>query len=571
VRSCEPESEEAVFSFHRVLQRLDRDLPELVIQTLAEAALAVGADLGALLQCGQLGESVIAYSTDPSLLGKRVPWSPSSPEGVQHQSFALLKAMGAQNSVCTVFNLDCRPWAIVLCERAHGLNRSAFFQIQKQLVETMTALLARRDSAAPAAHMDHVTGIHDRRSTVNRINDAIVSAGRRKERAALLFIDVNNFKQVNDTYGHAHGDRVLRHIAARMRAALRADEFIGRIGGDEFAVLLPTVSDVEEAGVLATRLTQAIAEEPLEDVLEPISLSIGIAIYPDHASEQAEWVNAADRAMYKAKRKNLTFALYEPIEGAAITVESIAERRYEREYLLCFQPIFDVASGRVWGAEALVRWLHPRNGLQSAGAAMTSAREKQTENSLDLWVVRSALSYATKWRALYGIERVHVNISARPHETIAHLLHAGGGAGTDSAALAFEIDVEALRHESDLRPWLQTLEGTGASLGLDGFGSGNIDLAMLQSLPIRFVKLSGDLLPSVAGGTSRAIEGVTALSKVFGWDVIATRIASAEDRRAIASAGVTHMQGFAFAQPMTAIDFEAWMQSDDGTAAKSVR
>ena len=548
------------------LSQLDRELPQVIAEALSEAAAALSADVAMLLEV-QSNELFIAYSTDPTMLERRVGWIRSVQSSPCRIARRTLDQLDLSDALVSSLPLGNREFLLLIGSLRGGLDQTRFEELEPALDEVFRNLLLKRDSeASRQSYVDHLTGLPDRWATMGRIAEAIVSANRHQQQAAVLFIDVNGFKTVNDTLGHAHGDKVLHAISGCMREVLRSNEFVGRIGGDEFAVVLSPVKSIEEATRVAQRLYDEVQTVRIDSLDTSITLGIGIAMYPDHAADQEQWLHNADVAMYRAKRLRQAYCVYDPSAHADIpqpgaSVAKDADSAYEQQFLLCFQPIFDVATGRATSVEALVRWLHPENGLLSAASTIKAASERPKTKSLDLWVARKALAYAEQWKNR-GVQRIHVNIGDFSEETVSGLMRALSSGGVDPSLLALEV--EGPRPETDIDAYtrvIETLARSGATIGLDDFGSGNINIPLLERLAIRFVKLSKALLPS-AGVSGKGVESVVALARVLELDVIATRVATSDDRRMIRNAGVQYMQGFAFAQPMTAIDFDAWVDGN---------
>lgn len=543
------------------LRRLDTELPQVIVEALEEAARVTHADVAAIFEVQ--GEFLqCAFSTDPSLLESRVQINGES-EVREHGTSALRAAAGLADALCAMLYAGEREWVLMLGERTSRLDRSVFETDAETLLDVFTQLLRQRAQALEARSLfDHVTGLPDRWATMNRLKETILASKRNGTHAALLFIDLNGFKGVNDSFGHAHGDMVLRTIASTLREALRANEFVGRIGGDEFAVLLPMVRSYEEATSAAKRLADGVRDLGIVHGAGAVSLSVGVAFYPEHAADVEEWLHHADLAMYQAKRQHESHFVFRPGEGpedwSPLAVE--IEESYSREFLLCFQPIFEVESGTVVAAEALLRSLHPQEGVQSAFMTMAAARARRSIEHLDAWVTRRALACANEWRA-QGVQRIHVNIGCVNDEIFGNVLRAVDASGCDTSMLALELDWGRFNADIDAyRGFAEAAERCGLYVGLDGFGETALDLPLLEGLPVRFVKPSHALLPS-GGAKGKGMDAIVAFARVFGWDVIATRVASADDRAACRSAGVKYMQGFAVAQPMTAIDFNQWIET----------
>ncbi len=552
------------------LRQLDSELPQVIAEALDEAARVTGADVAAIFEVHPDALQCV-YSTDPSMLEKRAPLSDDRAMAREHGTAALRSVAAVADALCSTLHAGDRDWVLFFGERSGRIDRAVLETEGQTLVDIFTQLLRQRSQGVEARTLvDHVTGLPDRWATMNRLSETILAAKRNNSRAALLFIDLNGFKGVNDSFGHAHGDMVLKTIATTMRDALRANEFVGRIGGDEFAVILPIVRSYEEATLAAKRLADGVRDLSIMHSGGAVSLSVGIAVFPDHASSVDDWLHHADIAMYQAKRQHESYCLFDPGESAAsrppVAIE--VEEAYAREFLLCFQPIFDVETGTVVAAEALLRSLHPQTGIQSAVMTMEAARLRHSMDHLDAWVARRAMDYASDWRNR-GIERVHVNISAANDEILSNVLRAVDASGCDTSTLALELDWDSFSRELDAyKAFSESAERCGLYVGLDGFGETPLDLPLLESLSVRFIKPSKSMLPS-GGARGRSMESMVALARVYGWDVVATRVATAEDRAAIRAAGVKYMQGFAVAQPMTAIDFNQWIETSPRIALAS--
>ncbi len=548
------------------LKRLDTELPQVIVEALEEVGRITGADVAAIYEV-KVDVLRCAFSTDPSLLEARIPLGDEH-EVHEHGTSKLRDAAGVADALCAMLYAGEREWVLLLGERNTRIDRAAFESDVETILDVFSQLIRQLVHGVEARTLtDHVTGLPDRWATMNRLSETVSAAKRNNTHAALLFIDLNGFKGVNDSFGHAHGDMVLKTIAATLREALRANEFVGRIGGDEFAVILPVVRSAEEATGAARRLADAVRTLEIVHGGGSVSLSVGVAFYPEHANDVEEWLHHADLAMYQAKRQRESHCVFQPGESqkdwAPLAIE--VEEAYAREFLLCFQPIFEVESGMVVAAEALLRSLHPQEGVQSAFITMEAARARRSLDHLDAWVTRRALAFANEWRA-QGVQRIHVNIGQASDEILGNILRAVDSTGCDTSMLALELEWSRFKEDLDAYNNLaEAAERCGLYVGLDGFGETELDLPLLESLAVRFVKPSRSLLPS-GGAHGKGMEAIVALARVFGWDVIATRVATADDRASIRTAGVKYMQGFAVAQPMTAIDFNQWIESSPRVA-----
>jgi diguanylate cyclase len=542
------------------LKRLDTELPQVIVEALEEAARITGADVATIFEV-QGDVMQCSFSTDPSLLEARIEMG-NEQEVHEHGTQLLRTAANVSDALCAMLYAGDREWVLLLGERTGVIDRAIFQADAETLLDVFTQLLRQLWHVGdPRSLVDHVTGLPDRWATMNRLSETLSGAKRNGTHAALLFIDLNGFKGVNDSFGHAHGDMVLKLIATTLREALRANEFVGRIGGDEFAVILPIVRTSEEACSAANRLAAAVRNLEIVHGGGPVSLSVGVAFYPEHATSVEDWLHHADLAMYQAKRQHESHCVFtgeSPEDWTPLAIE--VEEAFTREFLLCFQPIFEVESGTVIAAEALLRSLHPQDGVQSAFITMEAARARRSIEHLDAWVTRRALSSANEWRA-QGVQRIHVNIGQASDEILGNVLRAVDTSGCDTSMLAVELDwLKFLKDFESYHGFAQAAERCGLYVGLDGFGETELDLPLLESLSARFVKPSHSLLPS-GGARGKGLDAIVALSRVYGWDVVATRVATSDDRACCRAAGVKYMQGFAVAQPMTAIDFNQWIET----------
>ncbi len=539
-------------ALYRSLRDAHEDPAAFITQVLRECGSAAGADRTALLHV--LGaEAFVAFAGDAALLGMRVDLPPAP------------AALGARTATQREFAAANRRWLLVL-----GSQSSTEIDPHQPLVDEVLSLLCvllerTYEGELRGSRNDELTGLPDRPSTMARLTQAIAGATRTATNAALLFLDLDGFKKVNDSFGHARGDDVLRNIAGHLRRALRTDEFLGRIGGDEFSVVLPSVSHADEAAQVAERLCAAVRESAVEqEIDELVSLSVGIALYPAHARTCEEWLAHADAAMYRAKRSGSGYCTYDrdwtselPLSsGAAV---NMATADVEHEFLLCFQPIFHIATGRIHGAEAFVRWLHPQAGMLSPAQFIESTRWRGTAK-LDAWVVREAVRYAAKWRRAYGVERLYVNVAV-PNEAAASLILGmlDGIDPLERSAIALELNMPATAGHESLPGVVDRIAGSGVSVGIDDFEVKTFSLDVLAQLHVNFIKMSYD---AVAAGTPQAksLEAALALSKIFNWSTIVAKIDNAFDVDVLRRHGAAYVQGFAFAQPLTAPDFQAWLE-----------
>ncbi|MGB2569470.1 putative bifunctional diguanylate cyclase/phosphodiesterase [Micromonospora citrea] len=407
------------------------------------------------------------------------------------------------------------------------------------------------------AYTDQLTGLPNRLMFNRRLRRAL----RDGPPVAVLLLDLDGFKQVNDRFGHATGDALLTTIAGRMRDAVGDDGDIARLGGDEFAVLVDAARPVAPER-LAERLLAALQPSPgEEDVGIHPSASIGIAEYgPQHASH-TDVLRDADIAMYAAKAagksayRTCTPALR---ESAVTRAELIADLRRavdERQLHLDYQPIVDLATGAVRSAEALVRWRHPRLGLLSPAAFLPLAEETGLIVQIDRWVVHEACRAAAAWRERVPEATVAVNIAAahlRRPDLIATVTSATASADLAPRALTLELTESALIDGSEaVLERLAQLRELGIRIAIDDFGTGYSSLSYLHRIPATELKIDRSFVARL-DTDSRAyatVEMVTRLAGAFDLMVVAEGVETEEQHAAVTAIGCVHGQGYRYGRP----------------------
>jgi len=442
------------------------------------------------------------------------------------------------------------------------------------LAAAARGVLAFRDSLQLAesrrqALTDELTGLPNRRLFNDRLRTAIADARASGRPAAVLLMDLDRFKEVNDTLGHDSGDRLLRAVATRLSRALRANDTAARFGGDEFAVLLPGVGSVDDAVRIARSLETAVgAPIPLEGLSISTEVSVGIALCPDHGREVELLVRRADMAMYVAKRAHTGCEVFtEEHDGHTperITLVAELRRALEGDELVVhYQPKVDLSSGRVSGAEALIRWHHPTRGLVPPGDFIPAAEQTALIRPLTLHVLDNALSEVGRWRGRGHDITIAVNLS------VCHLLD--DGLPSDVGALlrkwsvpptALELEITEGTLMADPRHALETLtklSAMGVRVAIDDFGVGYSSMEYLRRLPVDVLKIDKSFVLAMGRDASCAtiVRSMIELGHNLGLRVVAEGV---EDVAAIARLrrlGCEYAQGFHFGAAMVAGEFEA--------------
>ncbi len=419
-----------------------------------------------------------------------------------------------------------------------------------------------------AAHRDRLTGLPNRFSLDKRLQDAIGEARADGSRFALVFLDLDRFKWINDTLGHGAGDDVLREVALRLQGAVRGGDFIARPGGDEFVIVLPRIVDAAEIELVTRRVILAFAA-PIE-VRERdlhVGVSAGAAIFPDHGRDAESLTAHADAAMYRAKAVGSGYELFEEsIEAEAVQRFSVdSELRYavERdELMLDYQPLVDLTTKRFVGCEALVRWNHPQRGTIAPAGFIPVAEESGMIVAIDRWVLRAACATAARLRAHAPDFYVAVNLSARG------LRHAEDIAGQVAAALAeHDLPPSALIIEvtesaalgKDALACLERLCELGVRIAMDDFGVGYSSLAHLKRLPVHFLKIDRSFMLDIVHGASdqAIVSSIVTVAKTFGLTVVAEGVESDRQAEVVTSLGCDGGQGFWYGRPQQLAALEA--------------
>ncbi len=419
------------------------------------------------------------------------------------------------------------------------------------------------------AFYDALTGLPNRALCMDRLEQAIALAAREQFGVAVFFIDLDHFKNINDSLGHQAGDHLLKEIARRLQRTLRREDTVARLGGDEFVVVL---SDVTEESV------GRVAEKVLEVVREPcqilghrlhVSCSIGVAFYPADGDSAEILLRNADGAMYRAKHEGRDRVRYYTADINRRAVERLAleealHRALERgEFVLHYQPRIDAASGQVKGVEALVRWEHPERGLVPPGEFIPLAEQTGLILPLGQWVLEEACRQAMAWQAA-GIEplAVAVNISQRQFMDRAlagHVQALLDRTGLWPALLELEITETMIATRVDEGvAMLEELAALGVRLAIDDFGTGYSSLSQLKRFPVHVLKIDKSFVDGVPDepGDLAIVRAILSLARVLGLDVVAEGVETEEQFHFLRLEGCREMQGYYLARPMPAVELE---------------
>jgi len=430
------------------------------------------------------------------------------------------------------------------------------------------------------AYYDAVTGLPNRRLFTERLDTALADARRRQSHVSVIFLDLDNFKTVNDTLGHAAGDELLKAVAGRLRATTRAtdavvrlkeaedDVPVGRLGGDEFVVLLSDVRQDVDAGIVARRLIRTL-KEPYSIAGREIfvTASAGISAYPKDAVTAEALLMHADAAMYAAKSAGRdAFRFFDAVLNEAaerrLAIEAGLRRALDKgELRLCFQPIVDAVTGAVRGGECLVRWQHPERGMVLPGEFIPVAEESGLITSITEWVINAACAQQQIWRAEGRVIPLSVNLSSRELQTrdyARHLDRIVDDFGGDPGDLTIEITEGVLLRDSGIViSNLERLKERGFRIALDDFGTGYSSLSYLRRFPVHQLKLDRSLVRDLESDkdTVALAEAVSLLSSRLGIETVAEGVETERQLEILAGLGFNRVQGFLFGKPLPAGPF----------------
>jgi len=416
------------------------------------------------------------------------------------------------------------------------------------------------------AHFDTLTGLPNRVLMLDRFEQACRDAHRNNRKVGLLFVDVDRFKQVNDSLGHSAGDTVLKKIADRLDQCARRADTVARLGGDEFVVIMENLSDSSDVEFMARRIVNAMREPmDLHGHSLVVTVSVGSAVYPKDDERASALLAKADAAMYEAKSRgrndykkySSATTLYNP---ASMIMENDLRRAIDNdELLLYFQPQVEFASEAVLGVEALVRWRHPERGMVAPSQFIPIAEESGLIVPLGEWVIRAALRQVRTWQD-QGLPalRVSINISSlqfRQPDFAASLKGSLAEYGVDPALVELELTESLLMDNfDDVLKTLREIKALGVTLAIDDFGTGFSSLSYLRRFPIDRLKIDQSFVRDIERTpVNESIAGaIVALANSLSLGIIAEGIEKAPEIAVLERIGCREGQGFLFAKPLPA-------------------
>lgn len=442
------------------------------------------------------------------------------------------------------------------------------------LVNDITPMKEHQNQLEKIAHYDVLTNLPNRVLLADRLSQAMLQCSRHKHLLAVVFLDLDGFKAVNDTHSHDVGDKVLIALSVRMKEALREGDTLARIGGDEFVAILTDLDKIEDCEPVLERLLLA-ASEPVtvNNVIFHLSASIGITIYPQDNANTDQLVRHADQAMYVAKRSGKNcYHLFDTAQDDAVkmhqeNLEAIRTALDHHQFVLHYQPKVNMKTGIVIGVEALIRWQHPERGLLNPLDFLPIIEHNSMNVEVGEWVINTALTQLSKWQKMgLNLLNISVNIAAVQlqqssfTQTLSSLLAAHPDVNPHCLELEV-LETSALDDIQYISNIMNDCIALGVNFALDDFGTGYSSLTYLRRLPASMIKIDQSFVQDMLVDVEdlAIVESVIALAKSFKRGVIAEGVESVEHCRTLLQLGCELAQGNGIAKPMPAGDIPAWV------------
>ncbi|RKZ86237.1 MAG: diguanylate phosphodiesterase, partial [Gammaproteobacteria bacterium] len=436
------------------------------------------------------------------------------------------------------------------------------------VMEDVTERKADQERIAFMATHDELTELPNRNLLNDRLHQAIAHADRQHSKMAVLFIDIDQFKFINDSLGHQLGDDLLQVLAKRLVSVLRTEDTVARFGGDEFVVLLPEVAEISDVKTLANNLLDQIQKPYVLSGHElMVTGSIGISIYPDDAGDADDLIQLADSAMYLAKeqgRNNSQFytpAINEKIMRRLTLEKELRKALEQEQFVLFYQPKVDLSSNKITGMEALVRWQHPTLGLVPPMEFIPLAEETGIIIPLGEWIMLTACKQMTLWEKEYpDLINMSINVSARQfwkNDFIDSIKKTLNQTNVSADKIEFELTESVVMN--DIESAIQTMiaiKQLGVSLSIDDFGTGYSSLNYLKRFPLDVLKIDRSFINDLENehSDSAIVRSIIALAENFGLRVVAEGIEEAYQQQILTDLGCHFGQGYYFSRPVASIE-----------------
>jgi len=495
----------------------------------------------------------------------RSPWGPFLPFALSFLLFHFALSLSVVVTPRVRLARDVCAFVALLC--LTGLARA-----REKLLLAKTRQLddehLRASQAEYRAYHDPLTGLPNRYLLLDRLKLALAHAKRRGSKVAIMFVDLDRFKTVNDSLGHTAGDQLLQGVARRLKAAVRESDTLARAGEDEFVVLCEGIGSSVDAERVAAKLLDSIREPFVQGRREFIvTASIGISIYPDDGGDPGTLVRNADASMSKAKERGDRWALYEASMNARVLEDFGLEASLRKalsldQFVIHYQPIVDVASGRVDGCEALLRWQHPDRGLLAPVEFIALAEVTGVITQITPWILTTACQRASRWQAGDGRPlSVAVNLSARQFAEpglLQQVADALKQSGLEPGCLELEITESLAMDDAEATiETLKELKALGVRISIDDFGTGYSSLSYLKRFPIDTLKIDKSFVDSIHDPDEAAIVAtVIAMARTLRLRTVAEGIERDDELKILRGQGCDRAQGYLFSRPVPGERFE---------------
>jgi len=434
----------------------------------------------------------------------------------------------------------------------------------------------RTEQLAHQALHDNLTKLPNRMLLTDRLQQAISTARRSRQQTALLLLDLDRFKEINDTLGHQYGDFVLQQTAGRLRNALRENDTVARLGGDEFAIVLASITGADAAALVVQKIVN-IVEQPMHiaDQALEVGASIGCTIFPDHAEDPALLMKYADMAMYDAKRRRGQWSMYRPDMDQHNTerlklVNELRRAIQSGQLMLHYQPKVELATGRMVGVEALLRWNHPERGLLLPAAFLPVAGETGLVKPLTSWVIRAAARQMQLWQGAGLYFNTAINIAAENlHDVefparVAAILEEYSIA--DHSRLEMDVsEVAIMSNQLESLAAIKKLSEMRIKVAIGNFGTGYSSLAYIQKLDIAHIKIDRSFVSRIADGdVTQLVKSIIDVGHNLGLSVVAEGVESQEIWEKLRQLGCDSAQGYCLSHALPSNQLVDWMRQYEG-------
>ena len=464
-------------------------------------------------------------------------------------------------------------------ERTHinlkNLHFSEFVSIAKSANEMINGLNIQAEELRYHALHDHLTELPNRKKAFLQLNEKIAYSLQKNSNGALFFLDLDNFKEVNDTLGHSTGDELLKQVSHRLKNVIGPGDTIARLGGDEFTVISNDIKNREYIISIAQKLAEAfISPFFIEGMTLRVTASIGISLFPDDGRDAESLLKHADSAMYQSKRQGKNrFSFYSPLltqemEQRLKFVDEIHQAIHEQQFLLYYQPQINIQDGSLLGVEALIRWQHPTKGLMSPCEFIPYAEYSGQITEIGSWVLTQACQQMAEWkRKNINIHSVSVNISNRQLQTD-NLTKLVKTTLDKTGCLGHWLELEItesiiIENLQELSNQLTELQEIGVSVSIDDFGTGYSSLSYIKQLPIDTLKIDQSFIRDINDDENdrEITKAIISMGNSLNLNVIAEGVENTEQIQFLKREGCLEAQGYFYSQPITCTDIEAYIQT----------